>query len=358
MPAFTVEELMKFAFNGVAYKLPESIKNALKSLESCLEITDTPAEAAAAAAGQAHTHHRREHDSFNGGRANRYDTRGGLGKGQSSSESLAKRDVRGKPRKEDWSKKNVNDTKEDDWAVMRSFKPTKLNEKTGIEKTVNDVRVALNKMSVANYEKQKDTVLGYVLAYFNGGEVTTADTRRISKAIFDIASTNKFYSEIYASLYKELVLANSVFRDLLDEFIVGFTNTDSLPIYVDPDSDYDGFCAYSKACDTRKSTSTFFVNCLKLGLIPAEKLATILCEIVSSIHVQIHEEGKTKIVEESIENVFILATLSKTELANGCELWDVTIIPGIKQIVAERGAGHPSLSNRAAFKCMDLLDNL
>ena len=297
----------------------------------------------------------------------------GLSSGGHSKDSAAgskRSDGRGggKPRKDDWSKKSsgastggaTTDEKshDDDWTMLRSFKATKLDTKTGIEKTVNDIRVTLNKMSVANYDKQKDVVLGYVSSYFNGGEVNESDTRRISKAIFDIASTNKFYSEIYAKLYKELVSANSVFRDLLDEFIAGYTNTDSLPIYIDPDVDYDGFCVYSKACDIRKSTSTFFVNCLKLGLIPSEKLAAILCEILAAIHAQIREEGKMKIVEESIENVFILATLCKTELESGTATWITDILPGIKQLVAERGTGHPSLSNRAVFKCMDMLDGL
>lgn len=374
MPAFTVEELMKRSFSGITYKLPESIKRALKQLESCLEITDAPESAASSHSHHHHNPRKGEHESSGGFRSqnhNRYD----MSKGTTESDKsrMSRKDGKhlgngSKSKKEDWSKRSASQSNlsessssaaiEDEWALMRSFKATKIETKTGIEKTVNDIRVTMNKMSTANYEKQKDIVLGYVSAYFDSGEVTPADTRRISKAIFDIASTNKFYSEIYARLYKELVTSNSVFRDLLDEFIVGFTNTESLPVYIDPDVDYDGFCAYSKACDIRKSTSTFLVNCLLLELLPAEKLANILCEILDSIQSQILEEGKAKIVEESVENVFILATLCKKELADGTKSWHEIIIPSIKKLVAERGAGHPSLSNRAAFKCMDLLDNL
>jgi hypothetical protein len=384
MSAFTVDEFMKMAFDGIAYKLPDSIKRALKTLESCLEITDTAMESAAAAASSSSSaaashHNRRDHDSSSGFKSrNRYDMRGSGGASLHShkhSSSSLESDGRlsskrsdgrggggnlGKSRKDEWSKKSAeeNNAVEDEWTMMRTFKATKIEAKTGIEKTVNDIRVTLNKMSATNYDKQKDAVLEHVSTYFNGGNVSDADTRRISKAIFDIASTNKFYSEIYAKLYKELVSANLVFRELLDEFIAGFTKTDSLPIYIDPDVDYDGFCVYSKACDTRKSTSTFFVNCLKLGLIPSEKLAEILCEILASIHTQIREEGKTKVVEESIENVFILATLCKMELESGTPAWNTDILPGIKRLVEERGAGHPSLSNRAVFKCMDMLDGM
>ena len=370
MSSFTVEELVKRAFDGISYKLPDAIKQALKKLESCLEITDAPESNA-----HHHHHHPRSDNSRRGGHSendasgfrtahnrpgfgqdsdrggdNRQSKRNGGGGGKS---------VTGKSKKDEFAKNDKDSSNVDDnWALMRAFKPTKIETKTGIEKTVNDIRVTLNKMSANNYEKQKDVVLGYVVAYFQSDEVTDADTRRISTILFEIASTNKFYSEMYASLYKELVGANSVFRDLLDEFIVGFTNTSSFPVYVDPDTDYDGFCAYSKACDKRKSTSTFFVNCLKLGLIPVSKLADILRENVDLISAQIREEGRSKITEELIENVFILATLCKTELANESDLWNNTILPNIKQIVAERNAGHPSLSNRAAFKCMDMLDNL
>jgi hypothetical protein len=243
-----------------------------------------------------------------------------------------------------------------DWETMRSFKATKIESKTGIEKTVNDVRVALNKISVANYEKQKTAVMGFVSGYFNGPDanVNDHDTGRISKAIFDIASTNKFYSEIYAKLYNELIGVAPVFRSLLDEFVAGFTNMSGAPIYVDPDVDYDGFCVYSKACDIRKSTSTFLVNCLKIGLIFPEQIATILFEFVSYVEMNIQDESFVKLAEEVIENVFIIATSCQSELKSTAK-WNDYVLPTVSRFAAQKNEGLKGLSSRAAFKCMDLI---
>ena len=91
---------------------------------------------------------------------------------------------------------------------MRNFKTTKIETKTGIEKQVNDLRVMLNKISKATYEKQRDAILAAFRDYFTSTEeglVTNENTTRLSKAVFDIASTNKFYSELYADLFKELI---------------------------------------------------------------------------------------------------------------------------------------------------------
>ena len=162
---------------------------------------------------------------------------------------------------------------------------------------------------------------------------------------------------MYVSLYKTLVELNDVFRTMIDEFVSNFTIMDGFPVYVDPDTDYDGFCVYSKACDAKKSASTFLVNCLKHGLIYPSQIGGILCKFLAYIQFHISEPGYGKIVEELVENIFILATLCSEELKTE-EIWESSILAGIRALAAERGNNHPSLSNRAAFKCMDILDKL
>lgn len=335
----------------------------LCELETQLEITDAGVEPTNSG-GIRRSHH--NGDSTGGGfsRQPKRDARPGFGSGSSSIRN--KKDCNLSPG--EWtdvkstSKSTadgfgVKPQKSDpDWETMRSFKATKIESKTGIEKTVNDVRVALNKISVANYEKQKNAVIGFVNGYFNGpdAQVNDQDTGRISKAIFDIASTNKFYSEIYAKLYNELIEVAPVFRTLLDDFVAGFTNMSGSPIYVDPGVDYDGFCVYSKACDIRKSTSTFLVNCLKNGLILPEQIANILCEFVDYVESNIQDESFVKLVEEVIENVFIIATSCQSELKTA-EKWNNYVLPTVSKFAAHKNDGLKGLSSRAAFKCMDII---
>lgn len=246
--------------------------------------------------------------------------------------------------------------REEDWEAVRSFKATKIEAKVGIEKTVNDVRIALNKMSASNYEKQKDAVLELVGSYFGSGDsgINAADTERISKAIFDIASTNKFYSEIYAKLYVELAQLHAVFRDLIAGFVENFSKNVGALTYVDPDDDYDGYCLYTKSCDIRKATTTFIVNCLKRGIVGPDKVFAIIRENQVCIDTWMLEDGKTKEVEEIVENMFIVLTLAKDDLNQAGE-W-AQVVHKVKVLAKTKGKSQVSWSNRAAFKMMDLAE--
>lgn len=364
MTYYTVQQIVDIALDRTrrnVASLPESIKRMLSELESCLEITDNAAEPAT------RTYHHPASSSADSGEGARRYKRDGRFAGPSLNAAHSKhrkdhsRNGGGGGLNDDWnevrpkglirSSAAANDA---DWETMRSFKSTKIESKTGIEKTVNDIRIALNKMSAANYEKQKNAVLGFVGSVADSSE---EDIRRISKAIFDITSTNKFYSEIYANMYKELIGVNGAFRKLLDEFVDGFTNMDSAPVYVDPDQDYDGFCVYSKACDVRKSTSTFLVNCLKIELVDPGQIVAILSRFMEYVDANKRSDGFAKFIEEVIENVYIIASLCADELSKTAD-WNNIVLPTLKRLVAEKNEGHASLSSRATFKCMDLLEKI
>ena len=381
MTYYTVYELTKIAAGWgdtiqTKYELPTDIKTMLIELESCLEITDAVQESTSVS-NNANAYQKKHFSS-----STRFSESDNSGKHYRKDGRIGSVALGSKHRKEstgtgEWTTKGTDSNRksggigDSDWELMRSFKATKIETKTGIEKTVNDIRVALNKMSSANYEKQKDAVLEYVNGYFDGGEVTDEDTRRISKAIFEIASTNKFYSEIYARLYGELIgtltyedksspdniAQNTAFRVLLDEFVERFTDMTDAPVYVDPDKDYDGFCVYSKACDTRKSTSTFLVNCFKIGLVTSDQINTILRVFLEYVNVNKKEDGYSKLIEEVIENVYIIATLCQEELSGTTE-WKTRVLNAVKELVAEKNEGYASFSSRASFKCMDLLQKI
>jgi hypothetical protein len=364
MSYFTVNQIIEFAFSGkLAYSLPETVKNMLVELESCLDITDV----------EPNERERKDYKSSDSKRTsttettvkyrNRYDYESPqIGRGEKEKDGKKKRDFRSKDNASaEWRSGGVvvkEESVDAEWELMRSFKPTKIESKTGIDKRLNDIRIALNKISAANYEKQRDAIFGLVNGYFESEEEkTTANTKRISKTIFEIASTNKFYSEMYAKLYKELVDAHSVFYELLEELIAGFIAMDTIPVYVDPDTDYDGFCAYSKACEIRKSTTTFIVNCFKLGIITDSSVMDILSEFVKFVKDKRTDSSFTKNVEEVVENIYIIATMCIAELTKNAK-WCEYALPTIRQFVADKSNDFPGMSNRAVFKLMDVVDKL
>lgn len=340
MSYFTVDQLLELSFSGkLLYSLPESIKSLLVELESVLEITDVVQEQTEKKeyrfSGSEQAVKYRNRYEFDTSRRDKDRKRGGGGVKSKDAPSV---DV------------------DSSWEAMRSFKPTKLASKVGIEKTVNELRIALNKISVANYDKQRDSVFKLVDEYFASSEQSESNNCLISKVIFDIASANKFYSEIYAKLYKELVSAYSIFADLLSGMVTKFIELDAVPLYVDPDTDYDGFCEYLKACESRKTTSTFIVNCLKLGLVESQCVAKILFAFVRYVDEKRMEDGFSKSVEGVVENIYIIATTCSSELAK-TEQWTKYILPKLKEFVDTK-VEFPSISNRTKFKFMDILDNI
>jgi hypothetical protein len=175
--------------------------------------------------------------------------------------------------------------------------------------------------------------------------------------LFDIASTNKFYSEIYAKLYKELIETHTVFRYLLVDLVEIFMELDNIPVYIDPDTDYDGFCAYSKACEIRKSTSTFLVNCLKLNVIDSHRVMDVICKFIQYVEDKRSLVGFSKCIEEIVENIYIIATMCKPELER-IDKWTKFVIPTVNKIISEKSTSFSSMSNRAVFKLMDLIEKM
>lgn len=259
-----------------------------------------------------------------------------------------------------------DDSIKTDWKSSRPvFKATKLEKGEGIENDINQIRISLNKISNKNYEVQRDLIIGHIQSFFekneeNGeiDETEKADNiKKITNAIFDIASSNKFYSEIYAELYRELMLKFDIFSKIVLEFTEQFTKTIDNIQYVDPKTNYDESSAYLKKCDLRRATTTFVVNLMKKSIITKEILMNIIDCFQDRIFEYIEETNRMNEVEEITENIFILISQSHGNLIEE-DHWQNKIYPDILKISKMKAKDFPSLSNRVIFKYMDILDAL
>ena len=148
-----------------------------------------------------------------------------------------------KEHKKNGSNNNLSKKMEESW--ISTFKPTNIIEKRdGSDKIMNDIRIALNKISNKNYEANRNIVIEKINE-LSCLETKSEDLPKIANTIFEIASTNKFFSEIYAKLYKELLgQFPEVFTQILDTFVQGFTEKMKMIKYVDQNVNYDEFCKY------------------------------------------------------------------------------------------------------------------
>ena len=244
-----------------------------------------------------------------------------------------------------------------DWGNARAsiaFKPTKIETKEGIEKQISDIRGLLNKISAKNYDTQKEAIINKLTEILESeGAVENKEHVKIATIIFDIASTNKFFSELYALLYSELIAKFSIFKDVLSGFVERYTKSLRNIHYVDHNVDYDGFCSYTKTNDLRRSMASFIINLMKKTVLHPDEVHGVIIDIQGLVQTYIQEENRTNEVEEIVENMFIFITQSRDQLSKYPD-WNNRIMAFVKSIAGMKSKDQKSLSSRAIFKCMDV----
>jgi hypothetical protein len=280
---------------------------------------------------------------------------------------------------------------EDNWDNIKKnevFKKTEMVkiEKSEIEKIIQEIRISLNKMTDKNYVKQRDEIKNKMKSIMETEEIDESERevedpleetgkkvdkskkeeewQKVGKILFDIASTNKFFSKIYAQLYLELIEEFALFQEIVDTFIEGFILKLQTIQYVDPDKDYDGYCKYTKQQDERKAMTGFLVHLgvgyLSLGEKGVEmvaKLQQIVAELTEKVVGLIDKESSTNEVEEITEILFLFFSVGGNTLINEWKKggnWEEGVSDKMLFLSKQKVKEHPSLSSRALFKFSDI----
>ena len=256
---------------------------------------------------------------------------------------------------------NYNNSNSEDWNSGKSFKPTKIVSKEGVEKDINDIRISLNKISNKNYETHRDLIVLLVEKFMEDAlekeENAIMNIKRIAQFIFDIASTNKFYGDIYADLYRELVEKFEIFSTILNDFVSNYNNNIYTLRYVDSNVDYDAYCEYNKANEIRRATASFLVLLMNRSVLKTSTLTDLIIHFQSVFTKYISEENRTNEADEITEVLFLLITLG-AELLSILPEWESTIIPNIIITSKLKAKEQKSMSSRSVFKYMDLLKKI
>jgi len=251
--------------------------------------------------------------------------------------------------------KNLEVLNDEDWELMRTFQTTKIEDKTGIDIQIDIIRGFLNKMTDKNYADNKNKIID-IINNLIGENILPEDMIKVSTTIFEIASTNRYYSKIYADLYSELInnydIMRIVFEESLNKFTLLFDNIE----YIDPIEDYDKFCKINKDNEKRKALSTFFMNLMTNKIISEEKIIFITRNLLFQIYTFISQENKKNEVDELTENIFLLY---KKNLYNNIEyelIDNMTIEEVIKKLAHSKPKDYKSFTNKSIFKFMDMID--
>jgi hypothetical protein len=258
------------------------------------------------------------------------------------------------------TKKNKNKAVEissEEWETIRSFQPTKFEEKVGIEVLLNQIKSYINKLTDKTFIDMKDKIC-QIIEQMIADNISQEDLDKVGTTIFEIASRNKFYSKLYADLYSNLLINYNFLRISFDDNFNSYKKLFDDIQYVEPDVDYDKFCSINSINEKRKSVSQFFVNLAINGLIPYASIVDITKYLLDKVLESIDENGKKNIVDEITENIAILYNddvFSKVDIDDEDYLVDDETIPDtIEKLANYKAKDYKSLSNKAIFKFMDL----
>ena len=268
--------------------------------------------------------------------------------------------------KDIFKKKRGNKQQEnvsDDWNGIRSanstsFQSTKIEDKTGIDAQIDNIRAYLNKLTDKNYIDMCNKIID-IIEQLISENTSPEDLMRISTILFDIASTNRFYSKMYANLYSDLCNKYDIFKTTFDKNLANFANVFNYIEYVDPNVDYDKFCENNKINEKRKSLSAFYINLMINGIIPKKTIVTITRNLLNQVYTFIMQDDKKNEVDELTENIYILYKKDIYSEDNGDEYEKIqghTIDEIINKISQSKVKDYKSLTNKSLFKFMDMID--
>jgi hypothetical protein len=253
-------------------------------------------------------------------------------------------------------KKQNMEISDADWEAIRSFQATELEQKEGIEKLVDNIKGEINKLTDMTYDTQLVKICD-ILNNLNSNEsFGDNDKNKVGEVIFEIASSNKFYSKIYAKLFahinEEFDFMDGVFNLTKKNYMSKLTNIE----IVDAKKDYEKFCQINKDNENRKALSSFFVNLMKEDVIDSTVVFAIANSLLDKVDENINNDS-TEVVDQLSENINIIV----------CESWDhfsdedidtSSIKDRVEGISLLKSRDYSGLSNKTVFQFMDIMENI
>lgn len=250
--------------------------------------------------------------------------------------------------------KMKNKDKTEEWETLRSFQPTKIEQKSGVQQQMDTLRSYLNKMTDVNYEDVKNKINVFI-----DESIAKEDMLFVSRCIFEIASSNRFYSKMYADLYAGLIEKHEIMKEVFMNSFDSFMDLFKTIKYTDADENYDEFCKNNKDNEKRRALSTFFVNLTGKNIITGEQLTKIIHDLLSDVFVFMNMENKKNEVDELSENIVILCADKILEKSCFPELLidQMSMIDFIHKLSTSKAKSYTSLSIKTIFKYLDMVES-
>jgi hypothetical protein len=248
---------------------------------------------------------------------------------------------------------------EDDWESIRRFQATEMKKREGIDAHLDGIRSDLNKIT----DKTFDEVFAALCARIDElkDEPDASHLHTVGAAIFNTASSNHFFSAVYARLFHRLLqkydeVFKAGFETNFEQFMALFKTIE----HADSKKDYSRFCEVNKTNDKRRAMSLFIINLMKVGVVTTTQVLDIVQQLQSLIQAHMRQPDHANEVEELTENLFIILKDAHSHLKTAHEEEWAGIVFEVEcnSQLKPKNAKHPSVTNKTIFKHMDILDEL
>ena len=254
-----------------------------------------------------------------------------------------------------YKKMKKENTSNEDWEAMRNFKKTTLKKNTeGIAAQMDKIRSNLNKLTDTTYDTVLDNIQCIVKEIITENNIDCLE--KIGECIFEIGSFHKFWSSVYAKLYKNLIDMFPIMKNICVKNFENFKSIFDVINYIDASEDYNLYCEYNKENEKRRALSNFLVICASYDIIDKIDMQNIIIDFIEQVKRDISENDKINHVEEIVQNISIMLLSGKSFLRK-LDKWDTMIIE-IGAFSKMNPKLYPSLTNKIVFKFMDLVDDL
>ena len=251
------------------------------------------------------------------------------------------------------------------WENTKPFQTTKIEQKTGIDGEINEMRLYLNKLTDKTFLDIREKIIEKINRICAcSTSFNPENAEKMGTMLYEFCSTNKFYSRIFADIFAELASMyewlKNIFNKNYDTIMEQYNNIK----YVDSNKDYDGFCEMNKQNEKRRAITAFYVNLAINGFIKKNGVIKILINILTSIMNMINIIDKKNEVDELTEIIGVLFNKelldedlnSKKDEPEDFYVLKNSIIETISSLAKKKVKDYPSLSNKAIFKYMDLIE--
>jgi len=234
------------------------------------------------------------------------------------------------------------------------FQPKKQEEKKGIEKSIQDIQLILNKLTAQNYEHIYKDAIDIIDNLLNSNKVD--ELYKINKFIFECASQNKFNSETYAKFYKELIneyaLLDGLIIKELNDYLDKFKDIKSC----DAKENYAEFCKLNRINEKRRGLSSFITALVNNECIDISCIVDILVDLQNALKIELMKENNESTCQEISENLFILY---KCNMIKDIEKELLKKLKSeVEEILKYNKKEVKSFNSKIKFKIMDINDQV